>query len=109
MGTLNRKKEYEKSKQTQGCYVCQGKHWFGFQYHPRRLDGEKLRIAQEEFNQMEEMGWGIRRSDSPWSLPLYVVPKQIVPGVDAGTTIDRMWLLATAGTPFLTSTIATPF
>ena len=41
---------------------------------PRRLDGEKLRIAKEEFQKMESLGI-IRRSDSPWASPLHVVPK----------------------------------
>ena len=41
---------------------------------PRRLDGEKLRIAKEEFLKMERLGI-VRCSDSPWSSPLHVVPK----------------------------------
>ena len=41
---------------------------------PRRLDGEKLRIAKEEFLKMEQLGI-VRRSDSPWASPLHVVPK----------------------------------
>ena len=41
---------------------------------PRRLDGDKLRVAKEEFRKMEDLGV-IRRSDSPWSSPLHVVPK----------------------------------
>ncbi|KAK3773613.1 hypothetical protein RRG08_022322 [Elysia crispata] len=40
----------------------------------RRLDQEKLAAAKAEFLQMEEMGI-IRRSKSPWSPPLHVVPK----------------------------------
>ena len=40
----------------------------------RRLDGEKLQEAWDEFRKMEEMGV-IRRSDSPWASPLHVVPK----------------------------------
>ena len=41
---------------------------------PRRLDGEKLQVAKDEFNKMEQMGI-IQRSDSPWASPLHVVPK----------------------------------
>ena len=41
---------------------------------PRRLDGEKLKVAREEFQKMEKMGV-VRRSDSPWASPLHVVPK----------------------------------
>ena len=41
---------------------------------PRRLDGEKLRIAKEEFLKMEQLGI-VRRSDSPWASLLHVVPK----------------------------------
>ena len=40
----------------------------------RRLDQEKLSAAKAEFLQMEEMGI-VRRSKSPWSSPLHVVPK----------------------------------
>ena len=40
----------------------------------RRLPPEKLKIAKEEFLSMEEMGI-IRRSDSQWSSPLHMVPK----------------------------------
>ena len=39
-----------------------------------RLDQEKLSAAKAEFLQMEEMGV-VRRSKSPWSSPLHVVPK----------------------------------
>ena len=38
---------------------------------PRRLEGEKLRIAKEEFLKMESLGI-VRRSDSPWASPLPV-------------------------------------
>lgn len=41
---------------------------------PRRLDGQKLEVARDEFKKMEELGV-IRRSDSPWASPLHVVPK----------------------------------
>ena len=40
----------------------------------RRLDGDKLSAARDEFCCMEDMGI-IRRSDSPWALPLHMVPK----------------------------------
>ncbi len=40
----------------------------------RRLDNEKLTAVKEEFLKMEKMGI-IRRSKSPWSSPLHVVPK----------------------------------
>ena len=40
----------------------------------RRLPPDKLVIAKEEFRKMEDMGI-IRRSDSPWSSPLHMVPK----------------------------------
>ena len=41
---------------------------------PRRLDQEKLEAAKKEFAELERLGI-IRRSDSPWSSPLHVVPK----------------------------------
>ena len=41
---------------------------------PRRLFGEKLQVAKDEFNKMMEMGI-IRPSNSPWSSPLHVVAK----------------------------------
>ena len=40
----------------------------------RRLPPDKLVIAKEEFRKMEDMGI-IRMSDSPWSSPLHMVPK----------------------------------
>lgn len=40
----------------------------------RRLDAVKLAAAKEEFAKMEHMGI-IRRSNSPWSSPLHMVPK----------------------------------
>lgn len=40
----------------------------------RRLDGEKLEAAKEEFYKMEAMGI-VRRSKSAWASPLHVVPK----------------------------------
>ena len=39
-----------------------------------RLPPDKLAIAKDEFRKMENMGL-IRRSDSPWSSPLYMAPK----------------------------------
>ena len=41
---------------------------------PRRLFGEKLDVAQQEFQKMMSMGI-IRPSDSAWASPLHVVPK----------------------------------
>ena len=41
---------------------------------PRRLFGDKLDVAQQEFQKMMKMGI-IRPSDSAWSSPLHVVPK----------------------------------
>ena len=43
--------------------------------HARRFAPEKLAPAKAEFEAMEEMGV-IRRSNSPWSSPLHVVPKK---------------------------------
>ena len=40
----------------------------------RRLFGEKLQVAKDEFQKMVDMGI-IRPSNSPWSSPLHVVPK----------------------------------
>lgn len=40
----------------------------------RRLSPEKLAVAKAEFESMETMGV-IRKSSSPWSSPLHVVPK----------------------------------
>ena len=54
---------------------------------PRRLDGEKLSVAKEEFKKMEEMGI-ICHSDSPWASPLHVVPR--VAGGHAGIIDDLM-------------------
>ena len=41
---------------------------------PRRLDPEKHRIAEAEFRNLEKAGI-VRRSNSPWSSPLHMVPK----------------------------------
>ena len=41
---------------------------------PRRLDQAKLEAAKAEFAELERLGI-IRRSDSPWSSSLHVVPK----------------------------------
>jgi hypothetical protein len=40
----------------------------------RRLDPEKHRIAESEFRKLEKAGI-VRRSNSPWSSPLHMVPK----------------------------------
>ena len=40
----------------------------------RRLPPDKLAAAKTEFSKMESMGI-IRRSSSPWALPLHMVPK----------------------------------
>ena len=42
---------------------------------PRRLSPETLIIAKREFSEMERMGI-VRKSKSPWSSPLHIVPKQ---------------------------------
>jgi hypothetical protein len=40
----------------------------------RRLDRDKLKIAEAEFRSLEAAGI-VRRSNSPWSSPLHMVPK----------------------------------
>ncbi len=40
----------------------------------RRLDPEKLHVAESEFRKLEQAGI-VRRSNSPWSSPLHMVPK----------------------------------
>lgn len=42
---------------------------------PRRLSGERLRIARQEFEHMLELGI-IRPSNSAWATPLHMVPKK---------------------------------
>jgi len=46
---------------------------------PRQLSTEKLACAQEEINQLIEAGI-VRRSNSPYSSPLHMVPKQTETG-----------------------------
>jgi hypothetical protein len=41
---------------------------------PRRLDPAKRAIAEQEFRELEAAGI-VRRSNSPWSSPLHMVPK----------------------------------
>ncbi|PAA57175.1 hypothetical protein BOX15_Mlig016814g2 [Macrostomum lignano] len=41
---------------------------------PRRLPPDKLAVAKEEFRLLEQLGIA-RRSNSPWSSPLHMVPK----------------------------------
>ena len=41
----------------------------------RRLSPDKLALAKAEFQKMEDLGI-VRRSNSPWSSPLHMVPKQ---------------------------------
>ena len=43
--------------------------------HPRRLDPEKQALAEQEFRELEQAGI-VRRSNSPWSSPLHMVPKK---------------------------------
>ncbi|MFO0006913.1 MAG: hypothetical protein ACK559_37935, partial [bacterium] len=40
----------------------------------RRLDPDKLKIAEAEFRSLEAAGI-VRQSNSPWSSPLHMVPK----------------------------------
>ena len=40
----------------------------------RRLNPDRLAVARSKFANMERLGI-IRRSDSPWALPLHIVPK----------------------------------
>ena len=40
----------------------------------RRLSPEKLEAAKQEFSKLEKLGI-VRRSNSPWSSPLHMVPK----------------------------------
>jgi hypothetical protein len=41
----------------------------------RRLDPEKLQIAEAEFKRIESAGI-VRKSKSPWASPLHMVPKK---------------------------------
>jgi Reverse transcriptase (RNA-dependent DNA polymerase) len=41
---------------------------------PRRLDAAKRAVAEKEFRELEAAGI-VRRSNSPWSSPLHMVPK----------------------------------
>ena len=52
--------------------ITQGRPIFS---RPRRLPADKFEAAKAEFHKMEEAGI-IRRSNSPWSSPLHIVPKQ---------------------------------
>jgi hypothetical protein len=49
------------------------------------LDPEKHRIAEAEFRKLEKAGI-IRRSNSPWSSPLHMVPKPHGLGAHAAIT-----------------------
>lgn len=42
---------------------------------PRRLFGDKLRIAKESFDKLEKLGI-VYRGESPWASPLHMAPKQ---------------------------------
>ena len=51
----------------------------------RHLPSVKLAVAKQEFDNMEEMGL-IRKSASPWSSPLHMVPKASGGGTRVGIT-----------------------
>jgi len=63
--------------------VTQGRPTFS---HARRLPADKFTEAKAEFLKIEEAGI-IRRSNSPWSSPLHLVPKQ--------SGLETLWRLST--------------
>ena len=73
---------------------------------PWRLTAQKLALAQAEFQQLEWAGI-IRRSNSPWSTPLHMVPNPLGDGDRAAIIAAFTKLPSTIVTRYLTFTIST--